>query len=201
MYLKLRLDNHFRFPLFYRIDDCHDVLKELHYAAREKDDGHGRAVYYCYCFDLILETGKRIITLLKEIVIFSKWNMLFLFRPQVRKLRWLFTVYHKGVNWSLPHLGFHCQILPKRLLGSVVSRCDVSKSFKKYKNDEGPMLETLDYTIRIGSTTTFLYISICISTLPTQHTTFISQCDQTLAEINPTFFSIVSKKKRICLRS
>ena len=34
------------------------------------------------------------------------------------------------------------------------------------------MLETLDYTIRIGSTPTF-YISICISTLPTQHTTFI----------------------------
>ena len=34
------------------------------------------------------------------------------------------------------------------------------------------MLETLDYTIRIGSTQTF-YISICISTLPTQDTTFI----------------------------
>ena len=33
------------------------------------------------------------------------------------------------------------------------------------------MLETLDHTIRIGSTPTF-YISICISTLPTQHTTF-----------------------------
>ena len=34
----------------------------------------------------------------------------------------------------------------------------------KQATDEGPMLETLDYT-------TF-YISICISTLPTQHTTF-----------------------------
>ena len=59
---------------------------------------------------------------------------------------------------------------------------------KNYKNDiairqgtktaantfpiEGPMLETLDYTIRIDSTLTF-YISICISTLPTQHTSFI----------------------------
>ena len=32
------------------------------------------------------------------------------------------------------------------------------------------MLETLDYTIRIASTLSF---SICISTLPTQHTTFI----------------------------
>ena len=30
-------------------------------------------------------------------------------------------------------------------------------------------LETLDFTLRIGSTPTF-YISICISTLPTQHT-------------------------------
>ena len=34
------------------------------------------------------------------------------------------------------------------------------------------MLETLDYTIRIGSTPTFLYFDI--STLPTQHTSFIS---------------------------
>ena len=32
--------------------------------------------------------------------------------------------------------------------------------------------ETLDFTFYIGSTPTF-YISICISTLPTQHTTFI----------------------------
>ena len=31
------------------------------------------------------------------------------------------------------------------------------------------MLETLDFTIRIGSTPT-IYISICLSTLPTQHT-------------------------------
>ena len=34
------------------------------------------------------------------------------------------------------------------------------------------MLKTLDFTIRIGSTSTFS-ISICISTLPTQHTSFI----------------------------
>ena len=34
-------------------------------------------------------------------------------------------------------------------------------------NAEGPMLETLDYTIRIGSTPTFLYfdlyLSVCLS--------------------------------------
>ena len=28
--------------------------------------------------------------------------------------------------------------------------------------DEGPMLETLDYTIRIGSTPTFLYFSLLV---------------------------------------
>ena len=39
-------------------------------------------------------------------------------------------------------------------------------------SDEGPTLETLDFTIHIGNTPTF-YISICISTLPTQHTMFI----------------------------
>ena len=41
-----------------------------------------------------------------------------------------------------------------------------------FLSDEGPTLETLDYTIRIGSTPTFLY-SIRISTLPTQHTMLI----------------------------
>ena len=40
--------------------------------------------------------------------------------------------------------------------------------------DEGPMLETLDYTIRIGSTPTFLYFDLYLYRLPTQHTAFIS---------------------------
>ena len=35
------------------------------------------------------------------------------------------------------------------------------------------MLETLDHTIRIGSTPTFLYFDLYLNTLPTQHTTFI----------------------------
>ena len=43
-------------------------------------------------------------------------------------------------------------------------------------SDEGPMLETLDHTIRIGSTPTFLYFD-CISTLPTKHTTFMIESD------------------------
>ena len=44
-----------------------------------------------------------------------------------------------------------------------------------FLSDEGPMLETSDYTIRIGSTPTIpFYISKYISTLATQHTMFIS---------------------------
>ena len=31
------------------------------------------------------------------------------------------------------------------------------QSYTPFLSDEGPMLETLDYTIRIGSTPTFLY--------------------------------------------
>ena len=34
------------------------MLKELNYASREKDDLHGKALYFCNCFDLILETGE-----------------------------------------------------------------------------------------------------------------------------------------------
>ena len=40
-----------------------------------------------------------------------------------------------------------------------------------FLSHEGPMLETLEYTIRIGSSPTFLYFDF-ISTLPTQHATF-----------------------------
>ena len=44
-----------------------------------------------------------------------------------------------------------------------------------FLSDEGPMLETLDYTIRIGSTPTLLFVSLlCLRTCIhcTQHTTF-----------------------------
>ena len=39
-----------------------------------------------------------------------------------------------------------------------------------FLSDEGPMLETLDYTIRIGSTATFLYFDLY---LYSTHTTFL----------------------------
>ena len=38
---------------------------------------------------------------------------------------------------------------------------------------EGPMLETLDYILSVLAVHRPFYILICISTLPTQHTTFI----------------------------
>ena len=48
------------------------------------------------------------------------------------------------------------------------------------------MLEMLDYTIRIGSTPT-IFISICISILPMQHTTFIGHSNMaTVAFSVPT---------------
>ena len=39
-----------------------------------------------------------------------------------------------------------------------------------FLSDEGPTLETLDYTIRILAVHQLFYISICISTLRTQYT-------------------------------
>ena len=39
------------------------------------------------------------------------------------------------------------------------------------------MLETLDYTIFVLAVYRPFYISICISTLPTQHTSFIKEMD------------------------
>ena len=48
------------------------------------------------------------------------------------------------------------------------------------------MLKTLDYTIRIGSIHRPFYISICISTLSTQHTTFIDMARSRLTS-RPAF--------------
>ena len=41
-----------------------------------------------------------------------------------------------------------------------------------FLSDEGPTLETLNFTFHIGSTPTFLYFDSYL-TLPTQHTTFV----------------------------
>ena len=59
---------------------------------------------------------------------------------------------HTGSQLSLEFI--HLQLLYKGLL--------TSRPFIYFINcyDEGPMLETLDYTIRIGSTPTFLYFDL-----------------------------------------
>ena len=50
-------------------------------------------------------------------------------------------------------------------------------------SDEGPMLETLDYTIRIGSTPTFLYFDLYLCSAYAAH--FAHTCNQSL-EIQKT---------------
>ena len=52
-------------------------------------------------------------------------------------------------------------VLPIRIVWSNVSSIGYS-SERKNLSDEGPVLETLDHTIRIGSTPTFLYFNIYI---------------------------------------
>ena len=43
--------------------------------------------------------------------------------------------------------------------------------------------ETLDYTIRIGSTPTFLYFDLYLYSMPTQHTTFIKKRLQRIGSV------------------
>ena len=58
----------------------------------------------------------------------------------------------------------------------------------KIGTDEGPMLETLDHTIRIGSTPTFLYFDlyIYIGQLPYLY--------QTICKHVPVYFSVLFYK-------
>ena len=42
-----------------------------------------------------------------------------------------------------------------------------------FLSDEGPMLETLDYTIRIGSTPTFLYFDLYLYSAYAAHYVYI----------------------------
>ena len=43
--------------------------------------------------------------------------------------------------------------------------CFLKKPNVRFHSDEGPMLETLDYTIRIGSIPTFLYFDLFVELL------------------------------------
>ena len=44
---------------------------------------------------------------------------------------------------------------------------------KGFLSDEGPMLETLDYTIRIGSTPTFLYFDLYLYSAYAAHYVYL----------------------------
>ena len=61
---------------------------------------------------------------------------------------------------------------------------------------EGPMLETLDNSIRIGRP---FYISICISTLPTQHTTHVYYSSKLGQNLNTTLCRLCQTKPETVL--
>ncbi|XP_048586687.1 adenylate cyclase type 10-like isoform X2 [Nematostella vectensis] len=42
-----------------KLDDCHELLKELNYTSIEEEDSHGRALYMCCSLDMMLEGGQR----------------------------------------------------------------------------------------------------------------------------------------------
>ena len=67
----------------------------------------------------------------------------------------------------LLHTSYTVGVLPIRIVWSNVSSIG-------FLSDEGPMLETLDHTIRILAVHRPFYVSISISTLPTRNTTLIS---------------------------
>ena len=97
------------------------------------------------------------------------------------------TVFQSGnshVNESVWHKSVYMQswykkvgVLPIWILNSNVS--SVSRSSERnmflflFLSDEGPTLETLYFTVRIGSTPTFLYFDLYLYTLPTHHVTFV----------------------------
>ena len=62
---------------------------------------------------------------------------------------------------------YYAFVIVSRLIGFLsVTRLSLLYKFTRFFNyflflsDEGPMLETLDYTIRIGSAPTFLYFDL-----------------------------------------
>ena len=64
---------------------------------------------------------------------------------------------HEDINRNIKRLVYSADT------DSKVQRFELSL----FLSDEGSTLETLDFTIRVGTTPTFSYDSICISTLPT----------------------------------
>ena len=102
------------------------------------------------------------------------------------------TITHKWSRWPiLFHINrnikrlLYCQYGLYSLTFRALALCQ--RETETVLSDEGPTLKTLDYTvsIRIGSTQTkYKNISICISALPTQHTTFFYHGLKLLSHFN-----------------
>ena len=60
-------------------------------------------------------------------------------------------------------------VLPIQIVWSNVSSIGPSSERNWFLSDEGPMLETLDHTIRVGSTPTFLYFDLYLYSAYTAH--------------------------------
>lgn len=104
-----------------RIEECHNVLKELNYAAREMDNLHGRALFFCNCFDLILETGVVLFCLLLlNNYLLSK--LLLNFRSHSGKRGRLYNIHNSNFRRSSSYLGFDCKILSQCFLASLVRK-------------------------------------------------------------------------------
>ena len=100
----------------------------------------------------------------------------------------------------LIHVVQHLLLLP-----FLASRNFVSRFLSPFLSDEGPMLETLDYTIRIGSIPTFLYFDLYLYSAYAAHFvyftfgsfTFGSFTAATLCLISRSFVAVSVTQRRI----
>ena len=60
-----------------------------------------------------------------------------------------------------------------------------------FLSDEGPMLETLDYTIRIGSTPTFLYFDLYLYSAYAAHFVYLYSCMGTSLSADNEIINVV----------
>ena len=79
--------------LIHRIPDCIEVLKELNIAALDSCDSHGRALYICCCFDLILEAGRYI----EDMNFMFEWQKRYLTSERSERVRCRFC--HENIKF------------------------------------------------------------------------------------------------------
>ena len=93
------------------------------------------------------------------------------FRPCYGKLGMLASLFP-----SLPFLALTATATQQTATATLSYKFTWFFIYFLFLSDEGPMLETLDHILSVLAVHRPFYISICISTLPTQHTTFILNC-------------------------